>query len=325
VTASDGLLVIEGLSKTFRRGFLGRQGELRAVHDLTLSVPRGAIYGFLGPNGAGKSTTLRMALGLIHPTEGRVLIGGHNVAFERMQALRLVGAFVESPSFYHYLSGRRNLELLAGLSGGVSREELDGILNRVGLSGRADDLVRVYSHGMRARLGLASCLLPRPELLILDEPTDGLDPHGIREVRDLIRSLARDDGLTVFLSSHMLDEVEHLCTHIAIIDQGQRILQGELAALERQHRCWRLESPRAEDAAALLARQMALNVKPTPACRDSLDAMLNGRAPEDVLRILAEAGIPVRSFAPEPHWLDRLFLELTRSHETDLRAAKGVA
>lgn len=325
MTAPDGLLVIEGLSKTFRRGFLGRQGELRAVRDLSLSVPRGAIYGFLGPNGAGKSTTLRMALGLIHPTEGRVLIGGHNVAFERMQALRLVGAFVESPSFYHYLSGRRNLELLAGLSGGVSREELDGILNRVGLSGRADDLVRVYSHGMRARLGLASCLLPRPELLILDEPTDGLDPHGIREVRDLIRSLAHDDGLTVFLSSHMLDEVEHLCTHIAIIDQGQRILEGELAVLERQHRRWRIETPRADDATALLTTRFQLNVQPAPASPDAIETMLDGRAPEDVLKMLAEAGIPVRSFALEPHWLDRLFLDLTRSHETDLHATKEVA
>lgn len=325
MTASDGLLVIEGLSKTFRRGFLGRYGALHAVRDLSLTVPRGAIYGFLGPNGAGKSTTLRMTLGLIHPTEGRVLIGGHDVARERMQALRQVGAFVEAPSFYLYLSGRRNLELLAGLSGGASRQEMDRILDRVGLGARAGDLVRVYSHGMRARLGLASCLLPRPEVLILDEPTDGLDPHGIREVRDLIRSLAQDDGLTVFLSSHMLGEVENLCTHIAIIDQGQRILDGELAPLERRHRRWRIETPRAEAAVQLLAQHLHLETQSDPSCPGVLDAMLNGRPPEEVLKALTEAGIPVRSFASETHWLDRLFLDLTRSHETDRRVPQEVA
>lgn len=325
MAAPDGLLVIEGLSKTFRRGGWGRRSELHAVRDLSLSVPRGAVFGFLGPNGAGKSTTLRMALGLIHPTAGRVLIGGHDVAHQRMQALRRVGAFVESPSFYGFLSGRRNLELLAGLSGGTSRENIDQTLDRVGLRGRADDLVRVYSHGMRARLGLASCLLPRPELLILDEPTDGLDPHGIREVRGLIRSLAHEDGLTVFLSSHMLDEVEHLCTHIAIIDQGQGILDGELSALERRYRWFRIETPQVEDARALLTGSLALSARPAPSAPGILDVRFDGRAPEEVLRVLTGAGIPICSFAPEPHWLDRLFLDLTRSHETDRRATEEVA
>jgi ABC-2 type transport system ATP-binding protein len=213
---------------------------------------------------------------------------------------------------------------MSGLSGGASREEMDRILKRVGLSHRVDDHVSVYSHGMRARLGLAACLLPSPELLILDEPTDGLDPHGIREVRELISSLARDDGLTVFLSSHMLSEVENLCTHVAIIDR-RLIVQGELKALERQHRRWCLESPRCADAAASLAKRMDLKAVLDPTRSDALQVALNGRSSDDVMAMLANEGIPVRSFAPEVNWLDRLFLELTRSHETDVGGTREVA
>ena len=319
------LLQIEHLTKVFRRGWLRGPKDLCAVDNLSLTVPKGAVYGFLGPNGAGKSTTLRMALGLIHPTQGRVSIGGHDVAHACLQALRRVGAFVESPSFYNYLPGRRNLELLSGLSGGASSEEIDGILERVGLQGRADDRVKVYSHGMRARLGLAACLLPCPELLILDEPTDGLDPHGIHEVRNLIRSLAADDGLTVFLSSHMLGEVENLCTHIAIIDHGRLIVEGELEALERQHRRWCLETTRTTEAMGVLAERLGLDAASAPKHPNVLQLSLDGKPPEEIVAALSEGGVPIRSFSPEANWLDRLFLELTSTHEADHAQPKEVA
>lgn len=312
---ADPLLRIESLTKVFRRG----RHEIRAVQDLSLVVPRGAIYGFLGPNGAGKSTTLRMALGLIHPTQGRVLIGDHDVRQDPLRALRLVGAFVESPSFYNYLSGRRNLEMMAGLSGGVEAKELDLILDRVGLSSRAYDRVGVYSHGMRARLGLAACLLPRPDLMMLDEPTDGLDPHGIREVRDLIRDLAENEGLTVFLSSHLLEEVENLCTHVAIIDGGRLILEDALPDLERKQRRWLVETQQLEQARGVLSQSLNLRVDVKPAGPQALAFLPDSRSPETVLTALVEAGVQVRSYTPEPHWLDRLFLELTQSHEADIR------
>jgi len=201
------VLVVDQLSKRFRRS---GASVLTAVDGISFTVERGDIFGFLGPNGAGKSTTIRMALGLIHPTSGRVSIGGHDLASDRLRALRKVGAFVEAPSFYGYLSGRKNIEIFAALSGGAPAGLIDETLRRVGLFGRETDLVRVYSHGMKARLGIAACLLPRPQLMVLDEPTDGLDPHGIREIRDLIKRLAREENLTVFLSSHLLSEVEHL-------------------------------------------------------------------------------------------------------------------
>jgi ABC-type multidrug transport system ATPase subunit len=319
---SDPLLVTEGLTKVFRRRFLGGKDlELRAVEDLSIAVARGAVYGFLGPNGAGKSTTLRMALGLIHPTAGRVSIGGHDLATQRLLALRKVGAFVESPSFYPFLSGRKNLEIFSSLSGGATRADLDAALERVGLHERADDRVSVYSHGMKARLGLAACLLPKPELLILDEPTDGLDPHGIHEVRALIRRLASEEGLTVFLSSHMLGEVENLCTHIGILERGRLILDGRLDELEREHRLYRLEVDRPAEATTLLRAQLGLETQAEPGGAGLLVA-LKGKPPEAVSAALMAAGLALRTFGPEPAWLDRLFLERTTSRESDRPAGK---
>jgi ABC-2 type transport system ATP-binding protein len=321
---SDPLLVSEGLTKVFRRRlFGGKDSELRAVDEVSFAVARGTVYGFLGPNGAGKSTTIRLALGLIHPTAGRVTIGGHDVATQRLRALRKVGAFVETPSFYPYLSGRKNLEIFAGLSGGATPLQIEAALELVGLRERAGDKVKVYSHGMKARLGLAGCLLPRPELLILDEPTDGLDPHGIREVRTLIRRLAGDEGLTVFLSSHMLGEVENLCTHIAILERGRLILQGALEELERTHRRYRIEVDRTAEAAALLREKFGLECRSEAGERKGLLVPLGGRPPEALCAALSAAGFGVRVFAPEQAWLDRLFLELTTSRESDRGPAQA--
>lgn len=220
------VLRTQNLTKEFR----GR----RVVDRLNLEVHRGDIFGFLGPNGAGKTTTLRMLAGLLHPTEGDAEIFGLSLRRHGPLCRRKVGVLVEVPSFYEYLSGRQNLLWLARLSGGkVKEEEVEEALAWVGLAERADDKVRVYSHGMKQRLGLAQALVPWPELLLLDEPTSGLDPKGMREIRELLVRLARQRGVTIFLSSHLLHEVEQICNRVAIVDRGRLRAMGEVEVLLR--------------------------------------------------------------------------------------------
>jgi ABC-2 type transport system ATP-binding protein len=211
---------------------LGKKyGERWAVRGLNLSVRRGEIFGFLGPNGAGKSTTIRMILSLITPTTGSVELFGLPLREKRGTVLARVGGLVERADFYLYLSARRNLEIIADLNGGVSPSAIGEVLETVGLAGRAGDRVKSYSHGMKQRLGLAAALLGSPELVVLDEPTSGLDPHGIKEVRDLIARLAAERKVTVFLSSHLLSEIEHLATSMAIINNGSLVVQGSVSEL----------------------------------------------------------------------------------------------
>src|SRR5437762_5523608 len=205
-------------------------GKRIAVKNLNLEVRRGEIMGFLGPNGAGKTTTIRMALGLIAPTSGAVEILGHDVRKHRAEVLPQVGALVESPALYGYLSGRDNLRAFGDLLGGVSHKRIDEVLEIVSLKGRERDRVRTYSMGMKQRLGLAIALLNDPDLLILDEPANGLDPAGIVEMRDLLRGLAAA-GKTVFISSHVLSEVQQICTRVAIINHGRLVRVAPVAEL----------------------------------------------------------------------------------------------
>src|SRR6059058_959918 len=197
------------------RGLVKRYKELTAVADVDLTVNVGDVYGYLGPNGAGKTTSLRMMLGLIRPTAGRVRLFGRD-PMVGVEALKGVAGFVEAPTFYPYMTGRRNLELLAAFDGGDARRRIDTALDVVELAGRAGDRVGGYSHGMRQRLGIAAALLREPKLLLLDEPATGLDPGGMREMRVLVRRLA-DEGMTVLLSSHLMTEVEELCNRVAIV------------------------------------------------------------------------------------------------------------
>ena len=214
------VLETEELTKKYRR---------RPVVDrLSLTVERGDIFGFLGQNGAGKSTTIRMALGLVRPTSGQVRVLGYDMSRQPLGALKRVGAIIEAPAFYENFSGRQNLRMLAAMSGGAERQRIESVLEIVGLRERAHDRVRVYSHGMRQRLGIAQALLPDPELIILDEPTDGLDPQGLREIRKLMLRLRDEFDLTVILSSHLLHEVEQICNRVAIIDGGRLLYQGAL-------------------------------------------------------------------------------------------------
>ncbi len=225
------------------RGLTKRFGKRLAVDDLDLLIPARSITGFVGPNGAGKTTTIRMLLGLIRPTEGTGTVLGHPLGHARTYLSR-VGALIEGPTFYPALSGRENLMVLARL-GGLSKRRVDTVLQRVGLAARGADPFRTYSLGMRQRLGIAAALLPAPDLLVLDEPTNGLDPHGIAEIRAMLRSFA-DDGMTVFVSSHLLAEIQQICEHLVVIEAGRLLFQGgvdDLLAARAPELIVRTENP----------------------------------------------------------------------------------
>ncbi|PYI55557.1 ABC transporter ATP-binding protein [Paenibacillus flagellatus] len=200
-----------------------RVGRRTIIDDLTFDVPQGEIFGFLGPNGAGKTTTIRMIVGLMSITKGQILIKGNDIKTEFEQAIRHVGAIVENPEMYNYLSGYRNLVHYARMVPGVTKERIGEVVSRVKLENRIHDKVKTYSLGMRQRLGVAQALLHRPSLLILDEPTNGLDPAGIRELRDHLRHLTRTENITVVVSSHLLSEMELMCDRVAILQRGKLI------------------------------------------------------------------------------------------------------
>ena len=213
------MIVLENLNKRF--------GSRPAVDNVSLRIEQGTIFGLLGRNGAGKSTTIGMMLGQVMPDSGRVLINGHDVHRERAKALGQVGAIFETPAFYPFLSGRRNLEAFCSFSGHVPRADMDRVIGRVRLTSRIDDPVKVYSHGMRQRLALAQALLPQPKVLILDEPSEGLDPEGIYEMRELIQTLHREFQLTILICSHLLAEVEQICAEVAIMRHGRILFSGD--------------------------------------------------------------------------------------------------
>jgi ABC-2 type transport system ATP-binding protein len=241
------VIELAGVTKKF--------GRRLAVDGLSLRVPAGEIFGLLGHNGAGKSTAIGMMLGQVWPTAGDVKICGHDITRRRQAALQKVGAIFEAPVFYDYLSGWRNLEILSHYTGRCPAARIREVVAWVGLSGREQSTVRTYSHGMRARLALAQALLPQPELLILDEPGDGLDPEGIHEMRQTILRLRRELGLTILLSSHLLAEVEQLCTSIAVMNQGRKVFEGTMAETRRAGGWVRLRAGNFARAAAILREE----------------------------------------------------------------------
>lgn len=221
---SEKVIEITGLTKKFK--------NLTAVNNLNLNVYKGDVFGFLGPNGAGKSTTIRMLLTLIKPTSGKIKIFGKDLIQQRKEILAKVGAIVEKPDFYLYLTAYKNLEILGKMSGiSISKKNIMEILELVGLDKRYNSKVKTFSHGMKQRLGIAQTLLHNPELIILDEPTTGLDPQGMKEIRDLIIFLSKEKGKTIFLSSHILREIELIANRMVIINKGQNIIEGEVKQL----------------------------------------------------------------------------------------------
>ena len=310
-TAGLPALELEGLTKRF--------GDFVAVEGLDLAVRRGDVYGFLGPNGSGKSTTIRMILGLVRPTSGEIRIFGRPAAGPKERA-KMAG-FVEAPGFYEYLSARDNLRLLAAADRrGDKAPPLGRVLEIVGLSDRARDRVRTYSQGMKQRLAIASALLREPEFLVLDEPTNGLDPGGMRDVRALVRRLS-DDGLTIFLSTHLLTEVEQLCNRVAVVGGGRLLAEGDLEEISEQARGrteYRLVADDHERARRVLQAHADLAVlngrpeelegfRPAEVVRFAVGS--EGVGP--VVRTLVEGGVEVLALVPARPNLEEMFLRLT--------------
>ncbi len=291
------MIELKNLSKSFK----GRP----ALHDFSLTVERGEIFGLLGHNGAGKSTSFGIMLGQVFPDSGEAFIDGVSVQRERARALSRIGAIFEAPAFYDYLSGWQNLEILTSYSALVPAAEIAGAVEIVGLTSRIHDKVRTYSHGMRQRLGLAQALLPAPELVLLDEPTEGLDPEGIHEIRGLILKLNRERGLTVLFSSHLLSEVEQLCDHVAILNRGRKIFDGRWDVLAGEGTRYRLEVDDWEKTAAVAVRRGARLLP-----GNILELPLAGDIAEIVTEIVA-AGVKVRAVEPQRRSLEQIYLEMT--------------
>lgn len=304
VTSEVPALAVTGLSRFY--------GKRAAVHRLELQVQRGDLYGFLGPNGAGKTTAIRAILGLIARSEGTVeVFGERDIVRQRTE----IGAMVETPTFNDWLSGRQNLRIAAAYAGRGTAADIEEALERVGLLARGGERVRSYSLGMRQRLGIARALLGRPKLLVLDEPTNGLDPRGMREVRDLLVELVRRDGCTVFVSSHLLSEVEAMCNRVGILDRGVLKAQGTMAQLIRQLGARTVIEVGVDDrprALEVIARIEGATIEGDGADGRLLLA-LSGTAPAELNRALVQGGVAVSSLVPRAGSLEELFLSVTSS------------
>lgn len=291
----------EHLSRSF--------GSIRAVQDISLQVPEASVFGFLGPNGAGKTTTIRMLLGLIRPTEGEVSLHGLSLRQNHREALKKVGAIVETPALYPNLTARENLQLSIRTHGG-HHSEIMPLISMVRLDNALDRRVSNYSLGMRQRLALARAMLNRPKILILDEPTNGLDPAGIAEFRELIISLPKEFGTTVFLSSHLLAEVEQTVTYCALLHQGRLLFQGSLEQMEQQFSA-RIEIESSRPRSVV----QALQTKAFPASLEydkiCIDQSMNIQQREHLLKELVAADLPVSGFQVQRPSLEQIFFKLT--------------
>jgi ABC-2 type transport system ATP-binding protein len=302
-------------------GLTKRFGERTALDGIDLQVPRGVAFGFLGPNGAGKTTIIRTFLGLTPASAGTMRVLGYSVPADRAAALQRVGAIVEEPRFHMHLTGRENLRIVAAVRGPETFARIDAALARVGLSERAGEKVNSYSMGMRQRLGVARCLLADPLLLILDEPTNGLDPGGIQEFREMIRELVEQEGRTVFVSSHLLDEVEKTCDAAAIVDRGKIVTQGAIADLAAgagaRHELIVGVDDLEQALAILSASTLVAEARPddegirvTLSGEQQTAAVLNAE--------LVRAGVGVTRLEPVRHSLEQRFLQITSRLDSDL-------
>lgn len=298
---------ISSLSKRFGSG----RKQVTAVDSIDLEIAPGQVYGFLGPNGAGKSTTIRMILDLIRPSTGQVQVFGQNV-HQNTRVLQKVGALVEGAHFYPFLSGRKNLEVLARTSGRVDQRRITSLLEQVALSDRADRKVRGYSMGMKQRLGLAAALLDNPELIILDEPANGLDPAGIQELRTFIRRLVDEQGKTVFFSSHILSEVEMVCDRVAIISKGRIVREGTPSMLLSNKPILRIEADPLAQAADLLRESWPVTVND-----HTLTVSTQREDTPKIIARLSQAGISIYEVVVQRQSLEEFFLDVTQEKDED--------
>ena len=288
-----------------------RFGRFTAVDRLSLEVNEGDVFGFLGPNGAGKTTTMRMIVGLVRPTGGRIEVNGIDARRNFLEAIAQVGAMVDIPAFYRHLSGRKNLALLARVAGGVPKPRIEEVIEAVGLQKACSKKVKTYSHGMLQRLAIAQALLTRPPLLILDEPTTGLDPEGKIEFLHLLRSLAREERITIFISSHLLDEVEEICNRAAIIKDGRLLVCGEVRnLLAEELRTYRVVASEPAKARAILDGQPWVQ-----GIAAEGERLLVTTRQDDAARIadaLVRGGLALHELSPQLKSLRTLFMELMR-------------
>lgn len=297
---SETILVTSGLSKKF--------GDRWAVKDLNLEVHAGDVFGFLGPNGAGKSTTIRMILTLLLPTAGSVKIFGQEVKENRKLVLSKVCGIVEKPDFYLYLPAYKNLEVLGSLTRKVSKEEIFNALEIVGLRTRAFDKVKTFSHGMKQRLGIAQAILTKPDLIILDEPTSGLDPQGMKEVRELVLKLSKEHGTTIFLSSHLLTEVEAVANRMAVLNHGELIAQGAVSELlNGDSSYYSLRASPQEKAVEFLKELSWVEVI---SVANGIDIHIESRRAAELNKLLVTNDIDISSFAAK-RTLEDYFLKIT--------------
>ena len=298
------MIEVCSLTKRFTRARL-------ALDDVSFEVKTGGITGLLGHNGAGKSTVLGIVLGMVRPDAGEVRVGGHSVQRDRAKALRQVGAIFEAPSFYEYMTGWQNLRALCALSGWWDDREVNRVLEIVRLSDRIHGKVRTYSHGMRQRLALAQSLLPMPKVLLLDEPTDGLDPEGIHEFRSTVLRLREEHGLTILLNSHLLNEVELMCDRCVILREGRKVYEGTLNRADHEKPRYALETPDRELAQRTL-RESGHSLAP-----DSSIQLVDGIAGPELLAKLVSAGVRVEAWTPRHKTLEDVYLELTGNTAPD--------
>ncbi len=310
------VLSTHGLTKEF--------GSLRAVDELNMTVCKGDVFGFLGPNGAGKTTVIRLALGLIHPTSGYAEIAGHRLPGDRTAALRHVAGFVDDPTFYPLMSARRNLRLMGSMTGPVTEERIDEVLDVAGLRERGDTRVGGFSHGMKQRLGIAQALLHSPDLIILDEPTSGLDPRGMKDVRELIRELG-SSGTTVFLSSHLLHEVEQVCTRAIIIDRGKVVVQGPVSELRPKTEAVKVLT--GDQGRAREALRGRFGLQAVTEDEGYLVVRTGDEVVPELVRVLVSDGLDVHAVVPATEQgLEDFFLELTKDDGTGpAPARRGLA
>jgi ABC-2 type transport system ATP-binding protein len=301
------VLQTKGLSKRFRKRW--------AVRDLNISVHRGDVYSFLGPNGAGKSTTIRMILTLLMPSSGSIEIFGEDLHKNRSAVLSRVCGIVEKPDFYLYLSAYKNLEILGSMTRSLRSREIMEVLDLVGLTSRAFEKVKTFSHGMKQRLGIAQALLTKPELIILDEPTAGLDPQGMKEVRDLIKELSAESEITIFLSTHLLSEVEQVATRMAVINRGELISQGSVSELLDQEATDYSIQVSPYDSALEVVRKLPW-VEVLFSERGKMEVRVEGGRASDLNRFLITNGFEVASLYPH-RTLEDFFLKITKGR-TDL-------
>jgi len=300
---SEHVIQVKNLRKSF--------GPAKVVDGISFNVDKGDVFGFLGPNGAGKTTTMRMMLGLVYPDEGSVTINGYNIAKDFLNAIRGVGAIVETPKFYPYLTGRQNLLQIANLHPRLPGSKIDEVLDMVGLTGRAANRVGTYSLGMKQRLGIARALLNYPGVVFLDEPTNGLDPQGMKEIREMISQLALEQDITFFISTHLLHEVEQICNKVTILNKGRLIARGTVKELlGKDNELVEIRTPDAGKAMEILTGiGYVKSVKPGAG---GLEVELERGRSAELNRLLVSQSVMVNYLVPKNQSLEQFFIELTK-------------